>query len=114
MWFSVPLRQRNWRPLRELLPLMEWWTYSAKSLALVDFAEATKVESLFVTGSCCQLLVAKMSLTMWANLLPKHQDAALGKLNNDMSLYGDSVLWPPSGKLTSRHRLTGRCIVPDP
>ena len=38
---------------------MDWWTYSAKSLA-----EAVIAKCLFVACTYCQLLMAKMTLTV--------------------------------------------------
>ena len=38
---------------------LDWWTYSARSLAVLGSSEAKKLKHIFVTGTHCQLLVAK-------------------------------------------------------
>ena len=64
---------------------MYWWTYFAKFLALQGSCEACKLKLLFVAGTSCQLLITKMVLTMWGNLLLKLWDIILGKLRDKVS-----------------------------
>ena len=64
---------------------MDWWMYSAKSLALKNRSDTVRVKCLFFEGAQCQLLVVKTVSTVWANLLLKCHDAVLGKLKDNMS-----------------------------
>ena len=51
-----------------------------------DSSEITRVNHLFVAGTHCQLLVAKMALTVWANIVIKHCHAILGRHEDNMLL----------------------------
>ena len=78
------------RTIIEAVSWMDWWTYSDKFHALHGLFESKKLKHLFVAGARCQLLVAKMASTMWANHLKCH-DAVLGKLQDNLFfrfLYG--------------------------
>ena len=44
------------RTIMEATSWMDWWTYSAKSLALSDSSEVKKVKHHFVASTHCQLL----------------------------------------------------------
>ena len=46
----------------EAMSWMDWWTCSAKSLAVLDFSEAKKVNCFFIAGIWCQLVVARTAL----------------------------------------------------
>ena len=59
------------RTIVEATSWMGWWTYSAKSLTLMDSLEAMNVKHLFVPGTFWQLLVTQMASTVWADHLLK-------------------------------------------
>ena len=63
------------------------------------------LKRLYVASACCQLLVAKIALIMWVNLVLKRHDAVLTKVKDSISfesfmdhrnslLSGSSELFP--------------------
>ena len=53
---------------------MDWWTFAAKSMILRFSEEVKMLKLLFVAGARCQIFVAKMASTIWANLVWKRRD----------------------------------------
>ena len=64
---------------------MAWWTFAMKSLALQSSGDAHLVRHLSMTGTRCQLLVAKTASTLWANLVLKQRDTVLAKVKDSVS-----------------------------
>ena len=56
---------------------MDWWTFAMKSLLLKSAKDTRLVRRLSLDGARCQLLVAKTSSTLWANVILKRLDAVL-------------------------------------
>ena len=56
------------RSIVETTSWMDWWTFSAKSMALWTSEEVRMLKQLFMAGARCQLLVVKTAFTMWINL----------------------------------------------
>ena len=64
---------------------MDWWTYAVKSLALQSSTDTRLVCRLSLAGARCQLLLAKTTSTVWANLVLKRFDSVLAKVNDSIS-----------------------------
>ena len=64
---------------------MDWWTFVAESMTLQGSDDSKMLKRLFVTGTRWQLLVAKTTSTLWANLILKHRDTVLAKVKNNIS-----------------------------
>ena len=73
------------RSVVEAFSWMDWWAYAMKSLLLKSTNDASFVCRLSLAGARCQLLVAKTSSTLWANIVLKRQDAVLAKVKDSMS-----------------------------
>ena len=56
-----------------------------KSLALKSTDSSWFVRRLSLARARCQLLVAKMATTLWANIILKRRDAVLAKVKDSMS-----------------------------
>ena len=65
------------RSIFEATSWVDWWTFMVKSMALRSSQEVRLIKWQCVAGARCQLLVAKIASTVWANLLLKRQDAVL-------------------------------------
>ena len=63
----------------------DWWTFAAKSMISRSSNEVRLLKQLFVAGARCQLLVAKMASSVWANLVLKRRDAVLTKVKDSIS-----------------------------
>ena len=50
---------------------MDWWTFTMKSQALQSSGESRLVRLLSMAGGGCQFLVAKMTSTLWVNIVLK-------------------------------------------
>ena len=61
---------------------MYWWTYAMKCLSLKSTDDACLVFRLSLAGARCQLLVAKTTSTLWANVVLKCRDAVLAKVKD--------------------------------
>ena len=69
----------------EAITWIDWWFYTAKSLALMDTSKRAKVKRPFVAGARIRLLVVKTAPIIWANALLKSCDAILGKVKDNLS-----------------------------
>ena len=73
------------RLLVEVSSLMDWWTLAVKSLALQSSGDSCLVLRLSLAGGRCQLLVAKTTSTLWADIVLKWHDAMLVKVKDTIS-----------------------------
>ena len=73
------------RSIVEATLWIDWWTYAMKSLSLKSTSDARLVCSLSLAGGRCQLLVAKTTSTLLANVILKRCDAVLAKVKDSMS-----------------------------
>ena len=64
---------------------MDWCTFAMKSLSLKSTKDAHLVCRLSLAGAKCQLLVTKMALTLWVNVILKRRDVVLGKVKDSIS-----------------------------
>ena len=71
---------------------MDWWTFAMKSLSLKSTKDAHLVCHLTKAGARCQMLVAKMASTLWANVILKQCDAVLAKVKNFTS-FESLMVW---------------------
>ena len=71
---------------------MDWWTFVMKSLSLKSTKDARLVCRLSLAWARCQLIVAKMASTLWANVILKHCDAVLAKVKDFMSFESFMVM----------------------
>ena len=88
------------RSIVEATSWMDWWTLSLKSMAFKSSSDARLVCRLSLAGARCQLLVAKMASTLWANLVLKQHDAASSSSSSSSSpsaCQGLSPVSHPSG-----------------
>ena len=58
------------------------WVFTVKSMALCSTQEVQMIKWLCMAGARCQLLVAKTTSTVWANLILKRGDAVLTKVKD--------------------------------
>ena len=73
------------RSIVEATSWMDWRAFAMQSLALKSTDEGSLVRCLSLAGARCQLLVAKMALTQWANVTLKRRDAVLAKVKDSVS-----------------------------
>ena len=64
---------------------MDWWTFALESLCLQSSSDSRLNRHLSLAGSRWQLLVAKMTSTVWANIILTRHDAVLVKVKDSVS-----------------------------
>ena len=83
---------------------MDWWTFAMIFLALKPTDDARLVRRLLLAGARCQLLVAKTTSTLWANLMLKRRDVVLAKVKDAVSF--ESFMHLRSSKIWTGEELS--------
>ena len=83
---------------------MDRWSFALKSLALRSSGDSHLLRRLILAGGGCQLLVAKTTSTLWANIVLKRRNAILTKVKDSVSF--ESLMDLLNAQLSSTDHFT--------